>query len=61
MARFWVGGPCEESGQEVWLVIDGRDLSGMRPASKPATHQAKWPTEEAANEHAAQLNKDHAL
>ena len=23
MRRYWLGGPCEENGATVWLVIDG--------------------------------------
>ena len=61
MERFWVGGPCIEDGADVWLIIDGRDMPGMRPASKPFGFQEKWPSEASATLYAMDLNKEHVL
>lgn len=55
-SRFWVGGPCEEDGREVWLVIDGHDMPGI-VAKKPAAYRATHTSEALAYSHAEFLNK----
>jgi len=30
LERYWLGGPCEENGKEVWLVIDGNVTHASR-------------------------------
>lgn len=55
MGRFWVGGPCEEHGVEVWLVIDGEDTPG-HTAPKPSEYREQWPNALEAARHAEYLN-----
>ena len=57
MGRFWVLGPVNFAGEERWGVVDGNDLPGQRPATKPTDYREFWPTEAEANAHAAHLNK----
>lgn len=54
--RFWVGGPCEEGGREVWLVVDGYDIPGAT-AKKPAAYRPTHTSEALAHSHAEFLNK----
>ena len=59
MGRFWVLGPVDMDGDRkrmMWGVVDGQDLPGRLPATKPPGYQEFWPTEAEANTHRDQLN-----
>jgi hypothetical protein len=55
--RFWVMGPVMvDRTIAKWGVVDGWDLPGQRPASKPTGYQEYWFTQGAAQAHADELN-----
>ena len=55
MDRFWVLGPVDVDGAEMWGVVDSRDTIGR--ARKPAGFQEFWPSESEANAHRDTLNE----